>query len=155
MKDFPTEAIELVKNGDPESIIYTRVKYRPPWDLLLPSFREGTITVAGDAMHVMGPFVGQGGASAMEDAVVLARCLAQGMSGRNASSRQLQTDVGMAFDKYVKERRRRVLRLSIQTYLRQLLQTPVPLVVKLLVLAISAVLFGTSQSHTQYDCGQL
>lgn len=155
MKDFPPEVIELVNNGDPESIIYTRVKYRAPWDLLFPSFREGAITVAGDAMHVMGPFMGQGGASAMEDAVVLARCLAQEMRVGNGSSRQLQTNIGVALDNYVKERRGRILSLSIQTYLRQLLQTPVPMVVKLVVFAITAVFFGNSQNDTHYDCGQL
>lgn len=144
-----------MKNGNLGSIIYTPIKFRAPWDLLLPSFREGTITVAGDAMHVMGPFMGQGGSAAMEDAIVLARCLAQEMRNGNGGGLQLQTSVGMAFDKYVRERRRRILRLSMQTYFRQLLQSTLPLPVKLVVVAISIVLFGRSFNHAQYDCGQL
>ncbi|KAH7849059.1 hypothetical protein Vadar_012359 [Vaccinium darrowii] len=41
----------------------------------LEKFRKGTVTIAGDAMHVMGPFLGQGGSAALEDTIVLARCL--------------------------------------------------------------------------------
>lgn len=35
------------------------------------------MTVAGHAMHVMGPFQGQGSSAALEDGIVLARCLAE------------------------------------------------------------------------------
>lgn len=45
--------------------------------MLVGRFRLETVTVSGDAMHVMGPFLGQGTCSAFEDAVVLGRCLAQ------------------------------------------------------------------------------
>ncbi|RWR78666.1 FAD_binding_3 domain-containing protein [Cinnamomum micranthum f. kanehirae] len=155
MKDFPPEAVEVVKNSDPETIIYTRVRYRAPWDLLLPSFREGNMTVAGDAMHVMGPFMGQGAASALEDAVVLARCLAQGMCNRNVSSWQLQKSIGKALDKYVRERRIRVIRLSMQTFLRQSMQLPLPVPVKLVILLILVAIFGKPLSHSQYNCGPL
>ncbi|KAF5734611.1 hypothetical protein HS088_TW15G00103 [Tripterygium wilfordii] len=64
--------------------------------ILLSSIRKGrTVTVAGDAMHVMGPFIGQGGSAAIEDAIVLARCLA----GRSHSMQK----VGEAMDEYVRE----------------------------------------------------
>lgn len=156
MKDFPPEAVEVVKNSDPETIIYTRVRYRAPWDLLLPSFREGNMTVAGDAMHVMGPFMGQGAASALEDAVVLARCLAQGMCiNRNVSSWQLQKSIGKALDKYVRERRIRVIMLSMQTFLRQSMQLPLPVPVKLVIMLILVAIFGKPLSHSQYNCGPL
>jgi salicylate hydroxylase/6-hydroxynicotinate 3-monooxygenase len=41
----------------------------------LPRWSEGRITLLGDACHPMPPFMAQGAASAIEDAVVLARCL--------------------------------------------------------------------------------
>lgn len=144
-----------MKNGDLGSIIYTPIKFRAPWDLLLPSFREGNMTVAGDAMHVMGPFMGQGAASALEDAVVLARCLAQGMCNRNVSSWQLQKSIGKALDKYVRERRIRVIRLSMQTFLRQSMQLPLPVPVKLVILLFLVAIFGKPLSHSQYNCGPL
>ena len=41
----------------------------------LPSWGEGRVTLLGDACHPMLPFMAQGAGMAIEDAVVLARCL--------------------------------------------------------------------------------
>lgn len=41
----------------------------------LPRWSVGRVTLLGDAAHPMLPFLGQGAAMAVEDAVVLARCL--------------------------------------------------------------------------------
>jgi 2-polyprenyl-6-methoxyphenol hydroxylase-like FAD-dependent oxidoreductase len=50
------------------------------WALLdrdpLPRWTDGPIALTGDAAHPMFPFLGQGAAQAIEDAAVLARCLA-------------------------------------------------------------------------------
>jgi len=42
----------------------------------LPRWSEGRVVLLGDACHPMPPYMAQGGAMALEDAVVLARCLA-------------------------------------------------------------------------------
>ncbi|WP_448581470.1 FAD-dependent monooxygenase [Thermaurantiacus sp.] len=42
----------------------------------LPSWSVGRVTLLGDAAHAMLPFMGQGAATAIEDAMVLARALA-------------------------------------------------------------------------------
>lgn len=60
-------------------------------------WNKGRIVLIGDAAHGMLPFAAQGGAMAIEDAAVLARCLA---TGRGSMERRL-TD-------YVRRRRRRV-----------------------------------------------
>lgn len=41
----------------------------------LPGWINGRVTLLGDAAHAMLPFMGQGAATAIEDAAVLARCL--------------------------------------------------------------------------------
>jgi salicylate hydroxylase len=41
----------------------------------LPKWGEGRVTTLGDACHPMLPFMAQGAGTAIEDAVVLARCL--------------------------------------------------------------------------------
>ena len=50
------------------------------WALLerdpLPRWSEGNVTLLGDACHPMTPYMAQGAAMAIEDAAVLARCLA-------------------------------------------------------------------------------
>jgi salicylate hydroxylase len=51
------------------------------WALLirqpLPRWTRGPVTLLGDAAHPMLPFLGQGAAQALEDAAMLAHCLAQ------------------------------------------------------------------------------
>ncbi|THG13897.1 hypothetical protein TEA_029124 [Camellia sinensis var. sinensis] len=131
---FPPEIQQMIEDSDVESLSLTRLRYRAPWDLLLGNFRKGTVTVAGDAMHVMGPFLGQGGSAGLEDAIVLARCLYQKLSEVDqiqSRSQMMMHKVGEAMDQYVKERRMRVVRLSMQTYLTGLLVGPSSMLVKL------------------------
>jgi salicylate hydroxylase len=55
------------------------------WALLdrapLTRWSRGPVTLLGDAAHPMFPFFAQGAAQSMEDAAVLARCLAEGAAG--------------------------------------------------------------------------
>src|SRR5258708_3435470 len=43
----------------------------------MPSWGKNGVVLLGDACHPMMPYMAQGAASAIEDAVILARCLAQ------------------------------------------------------------------------------
>lgn len=149
---------EMVKKCDVESLTITHLRYRSPLEIMFGKFRRGTVTVAGDAMHVMGPFLGQGGSAALEDAVVLARCLARKIGPDHGG---LLKDCSMkniedCIDEYVKERRMRLVGLSTQTYLTgRWLQTS-SVVVRLMFIVLLVILFGRSQiRHTKYDCGRL
>ncbi|XVE92145.1 hypothetical protein REPUB_Repub01dG0071900 [Reevesia pubescens] len=114
------------------------------------TFRRGTVTVAGDAMHVMGPFLGQGGSAAMEDAVVLARSLALNMKEQIGTQK-----VEEALDAYMKERRMRLLGLSAQTDLNGLMLDTSSLLVKFVIICLILVLFSNPIGHSKYDCGSL
>ncbi|KAI3912622.1 hypothetical protein MKW92_005469 [Papaver armeniacum] len=157
--DFPAEIIETVKKCDLDSLTLTKIRYRTPWDILLGNFRKGTVIVAGDAMHVMGPFLGQGGSAALEDAVVLARNLAQAMSvkGSERIDKQImQVKIEAAMDRYAKERRMRVFMLSSQAYLiGMLLETSSGRLTKLVMVIALVVFFSNSIAHTKYNCGHL
>ena len=41
----------------------------------LPRWSDGRVVLLGDACHPMTPYMAQGGATAIEDAAILARCL--------------------------------------------------------------------------------
>ncbi|KAK4373206.1 hypothetical protein RND71_008590 [Anisodus tanguticus] len=144
----PADVQEMIEKCDLDSLSFTHLRYRAPWDLMLGNFREKTVTVAGDAMHVMGPFLGQGGSAGIEDAVVLGRNLAKTLM--NGSEK-----VEEALDQYVKERRMRVVKLATQSYLTALLVENRPMLMKFVVIAVMAIFFRNPSAHVQYDCGLL
>lgn len=71
-----------------------------PWPMYeidgMPRWHEGRVCLLGDAAHAMSPSAGQGAALAMEDAMVLARCLRD------------DADPAGAFAAFERERRPRV-----------------------------------------------
>jgi salicylate hydroxylase len=82
------------------------------WALLdrdpLPRWTNGPITLAGDAAHPMFPFLAQGAAQALEDAVVLAGCLAGNT-----------TDPQAALTRYEAIRKPRTTRVQMLSHGRQ------------------------------------
>ncbi|XP_021724670.1 uncharacterized protein LOC110691993 [Chenopodium quinoa] len=156
---FSKDIVDMIEKSDLNSLSLTRLRYRAPWNLLSGNFRRETVTVAGDAWHVMGPFLGQGGSAALEDAIVLARCLSKkiGDADLNGSRMPLSVQKAIeALDEYLKERRRRVVLLSILAYLRGLLLVEdSSVLVRFLCILIIAVMFRDPSSHTRYDCGKL
>jgi salicylate hydroxylase len=66
---------------------------------------EGPIALLGDAAHAMLPFAAQGAGMAIEDAAVLARCLAEG-AGENAA------EIPLVLKRYARLRRSRVARVQ-------------------------------------------
>ncbi len=66
----PVEA--LIRATDEDAILRTDIYDRDP---LGKTWGEGRVTLLGDAAHPMTPNLGQGACQAIEDAVVLARCL--------------------------------------------------------------------------------
>ena len=87
------------------------------WALLerdpLPTWRNGRVALLGDACHPMTPYMAQGAASALEDGVVLSRCLANVRSD----------GIGVALAKYEATRKPRTSEIqgtsSKNTWMRQ------------------------------------
>ncbi|KAK6937905.1 FAD-binding domain [Dillenia turbinata] len=158
LEGFPAELVEIIKKSNRDSIFAGRLRYRAPWHLLSGNFRKGTVTVAGDAMHAMGPFLGQGGSAGLEDAIVLARCLHRKLIGFDLSCSPSQTimqKVGESFDEYVRERWMRVVMLSLQSYLTGFPLGNSSMLGKLLCIIFMAIFFRDLSRHTRYDCGRL
>ncbi|KAE9448400.1 hypothetical protein C3L33_19702, partial [Rhododendron williamsianum] len=160
LSGFPEEEVEMVRNGDLDQLFLNQLRYRTPWNLFLRRrFGEGSVTVAGDAMHAMGPFIAQGGSAALEDAVVLARCFAETIGGigihDRISHKEWRMRIEMAIHKYEKERKMRVVKLSAQTFVIGKILDSSWLPLTLIWIALMVVLFRHPRSHTLYDCGQL
>lgn len=165
----PDEIIDVVRGSDPESLnLVTEFWYRPPWEAVLGTFQKGTVTVAGDAMHAMGPFIGQGGSAGLEDAIVLARSLARAVDDAGdddaaAGKKDYDDDdggrekmIGDAIGEYIRERRQRVALLSLESFIMGalLVRSPSP-VIKLACVAVLILLGSKSLRHAHYDCGRL
>ncbi|XP_034603782.1 monooxygenase 1 [Setaria viridis] len=152
------EIIEMVRDPEPDSLILlTKIWYRPPWQVMFSSFRRGTATVAGDAMHVMGSYIGQGGSASMEDALVLARSLsrAAASAGGSGGDELCEKKISAAMGEYVRERRLRIVRLSLESFTMGTLLATKSLLTKLACFAILSLLGTASLGHTKYDCGRL
>ncbi|KAI4385267.1 hypothetical protein MLD38_003314 [Melastoma candidum] len=85
MESFPDEMSDMINKFCPGSLNCTGFGYHAPWDILLGRFRREATTVAGDALHSSGPFLGQGGGIGLEDAIVMARCISEKISEENTS----------------------------------------------------------------------
>ncbi|KAL5719643.1 hypothetical protein ACHQM5_012397 [Ranunculus cassubicifolius] len=110
MAEFPSIFLDVVQHSDLSTLSWAPLMLRAPWDVLLNSMYKDNVTVAGDAMHPMTPDLGQGGCSALEDAVVL---------GRHIGNSYIQNGTidSKAFEGYVKERRWRIALLISGSYL--------------------------------------
>ncbi|KAB1210328.1 FAD-dependent urate hydroxylase [Morella rubra] len=114
-KEFPQLYLTVVQHSDLSTITWTRLMFRLPWDIIFGNLSNGNVTVAGDAMHPMTPDMGQGGCSALEDAVVLGRHIGDSII-RNA--RLVAGDqMAGALKRYAEERRWRAAGLITGSYL--------------------------------------
>jgi salicylate hydroxylase len=83
---IPSTKAELLAHFDGWDALVTNLIIATPDDKLfkwglharapLDGWTKGRVTLLGDAAHAMLPFMGQGAATAIEDAAILARCLA-------------------------------------------------------------------------------
>lgn len=80
-----------------EAVLKTALYERDP----LPFWSCGAVTLLGDAAHPMLPFMAQGACQAIEDAVVLARCVAAAPG------------IAAAFARYEQARRARTARIQL------------------------------------------
>lgn len=72
--DYPPTVIKLMERTDDAVVLHNDIYDLQPLD----RFAYGSVVLVGDAAHATTPNLAQGAAQAMEDAVVLAKCLAEG-----------------------------------------------------------------------------
>ncbi|TYH78154.1 hypothetical protein ES332_D04G205600v1 [Gossypium tomentosum] len=104
LKDTSDEMKSVIEKTLLDDIISSPLRYRKPWELLWGNISKGNVCVAGDALHPMTPDIGQGGCSALEDGVVLARCLGEALLKPGVEDEEYER-IEVGLKKYGQERK--------------------------------------------------
>jgi len=107
-RDYHPDARALLDACD--SVLKSALYEREP----LPQWSVGRVSLLGDACHPMLPFMAQGAGMAIEDGVVVARCLAQA---------QQLADVAPALQRYASARQARTAEIQIGSRGNQWMKT--------------------------------
>ncbi|KAJ7011338.1 hypothetical protein D5086_001382 [Populus alba] len=148
VKNWPSELLNLIDLTPDETISKTPLVDRWLWPAISPPPSTGTTVLVGDAWHPMTPNLGQGACCALEDAVVLARKLANAINSG-------PTSVEDAMKSYGIERWPRVFPLTVRANLvGSLLQWENPVVcsVRNNVVIPKLVRLGPILEHTNFEC---
>ncbi|XP_015169665.1 FAD-dependent urate hydroxylase-like isoform X3 [Solanum tuberosum] len=106
-----------------DCISIAQLKLRLPWNVLLGNILKNNVCVVGDALHPMTPDLGQGGCSALEDSVVIAKCLGEALIKpitEQEDDESMKIRIGL--EKYAKERRWRRFTFISAAYLSGFIQ---------------------------------
>uniref|UniRef100_A0A5B6YHA9 FAD-binding domain-containing protein n=2 Tax=Davidia involucrata TaxID=16924 RepID=A0A5B6YHA9_DAVIN len=152
VRNWPSELLTIIDLTPDDTIIRTPLVDRWLWPAVSPPASAGGVVLVGDAWHPMTPNLGQGACCALEDAVVLARKLADALQSGPAAS------VEDALRAYGSERWPRVFPLTIRAnFVGSLLQWDNPVVCSLRnsVVIPKLVRIGPLLEHTNFDCEPL
>ncbi|KAJ0097197.1 hypothetical protein Patl1_27745 [Pistacia atlantica] len=153
VKDFPEVYKDMVRHCDLSTLTWAPLMFRYPWGIVFGKLSKGNITVAGDAMHPMTPDLGQGGCSALEDAVVLGRHIGNSLIKNRGL---VPGEIAQALNGYVQERKWRVTWLVIGAYFSGWIQQGgTNWWMKFLRDVFYKILFSKIFSAVDYDCGKL
>ncbi|XP_042005421.1 monooxygenase 2-like isoform X3 [Salvia splendens] len=112
--------LDVVERTELDSVSLAHLKFRSPWDILFGNIVKKGVCVLGDALHPMTPDLGQGACSAIEDSVVLARCLGEALSEVGDEEDYVKMEKGL--DWFGRERRWRSFSLVSTAYVVGILQ---------------------------------
>ena len=120
LEKLPSDVKSVIENTELDRFLSSPLRYRHPWELLFGNISKGNVCVAGDAFHPMTPDLGQGGCSALEDGIVLARCLGEAFPPKpsthmneNDEEEDQYKRIEEALKKYANERRWRSIDLIL------------------------------------------
>ncbi|KAL5856134.1 hypothetical protein ACOSQ3_005968 [Xanthoceras sorbifolium] len=164
--DFPDRVKVVIENTLLDSIISSPLRYRRPWEVLWRgNISKGNVCVAGDALHPMTPDIGQGGCAALEDGIVLARCIVEALTktpsgdtsdGGDGDDGVVCKRIEMGLNKFAKERRWRSFELISTSYMVGYIQQSEGKIWNLLRdKVLSAYLAGLLMKTSDFDCGKL
>ncbi|XP_075672487.1 monooxygenase 2-like [Castanea sativa] len=164
LEKLPAQLRAVIESTEPDGFISSRLTYRRPWELLWGNISKSNVCVAGDAFHPMTPDIGQGGGAAIEDGVVLARCVAEALlkepseeaKEKGEEDKEQHERIEMGLNKYAKERRMRAFELITTSYFTGFIQQSEGKIMNFLRKKfLASYLRGLLLKRADFDCGRL
>ncbi|XP_020581655.1 uncharacterized protein LOC110025490 [Phalaenopsis equestris] len=155
---LPEEIIAVIEKSEISEPVSSPLRYRWPFDLLTGNISKGNVSVAGDALHPMTPDIGQGGCSALEDAIVLARSLGEALlAGKHCKTEEEEYGIiEKSLGKYARMRRWRSFDLIATAYLVGFIQQNEGVVIRFLRdKCLSGILSWIMLKKVEFDCGRI
>ncbi|KAJ8555437.1 hypothetical protein K7X08_012933 [Anisodus acutangulus] len=155
------ELSTIIERTTLDCISCAQLKLRLPWNVLLGNILRNNVCVVGDALHPMTPDLGQGGCSALEDSVVIAKCLGEALIKPITDGRIEQEDeefmkIRKGLEKYAKERRWRSFIIISAAYLSGFIQESGSKVISFLrEHFLAGVTISVTLRIANFDCGKL
>ncbi|XP_038974090.1 monooxygenase 2-like [Phoenix dactylifera] len=153
----PEEFIRVIEISELSDPVSAPLRYRWPFSLFWGNISKGNTCVAGDAFHPMTPDIGQGGCSALEDSIVLARCLSEALLGEHNGGAEGEYDnIKKGLEKYARERRWRSFQLIATAYiLGRIQQSNGAIMGFLRDRWLSGTMSRLLVASADFDCGKL
>ncbi|XP_028751887.1 monooxygenase 3-like [Neltuma alba] len=165
LENMPSDCRAFIENTDLDNILSSPLRYRNPLELVFGNINKSNVCVAGDAFHPMTPDLGQGGCCALEDGVVLARCLGEvfftkssgEIRNRNGEEEEEQYKrIEAGLKKYAKERRWRSANIISAAYVTGIIQQGESKLVSFFRdKFLAALLADIRLKIIDFDCGKL
>lgn len=162
--NIPQEVSDFLERTSLDSISCAALKLRLPWDILKSNIAKRGICVAGDALHPMTPDIGQGGCSALEDSVVLAKCIGESFlkrpkrirNDREEDDAEIASALNEGVDEFAKVRKWRSFSLVAAAYLVGFIQESDNRIICFLrEKFLSKHTIATMLRMADFDCGKL
>jgi len=160
-KDFRVPEFTLcVNNTSPEhftkNTLRHRINMKPTWETQV----VGNVTVCGDASHPSTPFMGQGGAMALEDAIILARKLHEALKSKESQISKVPESerIHKALLDFHRERHGRTYALTHKAYMigvSTIADTTIKCFMRDWFFIPWAGSIGNYMKHTLFDVGKL
>ncbi|XP_030450755.1 monooxygenase 2-like [Syzygium oleosum] len=154
----------VIDDTELDDMMLSPLRFRHPWEILWGSISKSNVCVAGDAFHPMTPDIAQGGCAALEDGVILARCLGEAMrerqvikcEGKGMEEEDEYKRMEMGLRNYAKERRWRAFQLITTAYMvGYMAQSNGKIWNFLSNIVLARFLAGQLPRIARYNCGKL
>jgi 2-polyprenyl-6-methoxyphenol hydroxylase-like FAD-dependent oxidoreductase len=133
-----------------------RINMKPTWETQV----VGNVTVCGDASHPSTPFMGQGGAMALEDAIILARKFHEALKSKESQISKVpeSEQIHKALLDFHRERHGRTYALTHKAYMigvSTIADTAIKCFMRDWFFIPWASSVGNYMKHTLFDVGKL